>query len=229
MIPLGTQPTDGAESPPRRVVVGLGNPGPRYDGTRHNVGFEVIAELAKRRGLDLERRECNAHWGWDDTATLVAPQTFMNRSGYATRCLRERFGFEAADFLIVYDEVQLPLGNLRLRPKGSPAGHRGMESVLENLGTDGVPRLRLGVAGPDGPPPGGDALVCFVLEPFDEDEAEAVQAMIQRAADACETWIREGVEAAMQQFNGRPPSSTSVAAASAAATEETAAANRSGT
>lgn len=206
MIPLGTQPSAGPESPPRRVVVGLGNPGPRYDGTRHNVGFEVIEELAKRRGLALQRRECNAHWGWDGSATLVAPQTFMNRSGYTARCLRERFGFEADDFLIVYDEVQLPLGSLRLRAKGSPAGHRGMESVLENLGTDAVPRLRLGVAGAEGPPPGGEALVRFVLEPFAADEAAAVQAMIQRAADACEMWIREGVEPAMQQFNGRPPS-----------------------
>lgn len=217
---MGTQPSTGPESPPRRVVVGLGNPGSRYDGTRHNVGFEVIAELAKRRGMALERRECNAHWGWDGSVTLVAPQTFMNRSGYSTRCLRERFGFEAEDFLIVYDEVQLPLGNLRLRPKGSPAGHRGMESVLENLGTDTVARLRLGVAGPEGPPPGGDALVRFVLEPFAEDEAAQVQAMIQRAADACETWIRDGVEPAMQQFNGRPPSPPDSAAEDDAATKD---------
>lgn len=196
---------DRAVRPPRRLVVGLGNPGARYDGTRHNVGFAVIERLAERRGIRLDRRDCNVHWGWDDELALVAPQTFMNRSGFATRCLRERFAFEPVDFLIVYDEVHLPLGQLRLRPKGSPAGHRGMESVIENLGSDEVPRLRLGVSSSDGPPQGGEALVRFVLEPFEAVDRGAVTAMVARAADACELWVAEGVEAAMQRFNGPPP------------------------
>lgn len=198
-----------AERPPRRVIVGLGNPGSRYVGTRHNVGFEVVETLAKRRSIALEQRDCNAHWGWDESLTLMVPQTYMNRSGYAARCLRERYTFEPADFLIVYDEVHLPLGNLRLRPKGSPAGHRGMESVLENLGSDLVPRLRLGVGAASGPPEGGEALVRFVLEPFAEDEEAVVAAMVERAADACEMWVRQGVEAAMQGFNGPAAATTS--------------------
>ncbi len=201
----------------KRWILGLGNPGARYAATRHNVGFRVVEELARRRGVALAGRECNALVAERaagaspaPSATpapplvLAAPQTYMNRSGHSARCLSERHGLAAEDLLVVYDEVHLPLGALRLRRRGSPAGHRGMESVLENLGTDRVPRLRLGVAGEGGTPDGAD-LVEFVLEPFAEGELERVEAMIQRAADACETWAAGGVEAAMQRFNGPPP------------------------
>lgn len=125
----------------------------------------------------------------------------MNRSGYAARCFVERHGLGPSSVLVVYDEVNLPLGRLRLRKSGSPAGHRGLESILENLRTDQVPRLRLGVSGPDGPP-AGEELVEFVLSPFPPEDNEAVEAMIRRAADACECWLREGAEAAMNRFNG---------------------------
>lgn len=186
---------------PPRVVLGLGNPGERYAATRHNVGFRVVEEIARRRGIRLAAGECNSRVGWDGELMLAAPQTYMNRSGYAARCLVERHGFAADGILVVYDEVHLPLGRLRLRRRGSPAGHRGMESVLENLGSDGVARLRLGVA-PEGGSPGGDELVEFVLAPFDAGEEETVAEVVRRAADACEAWAREGVEAAMQKFNG---------------------------
>jgi PTH1 family peptidyl-tRNA hydrolase len=125
----------------------------------------------------------------------------MNRSGYAVRCLAERHGLEPPDLLVVYDEVSLPLGKLRLRPGGSPGGHRGMESVVENLRTDGVPRLRLGCAGEAGAP-GGEELVDYVLSPFRAEERRAADEMVERAADACEAWLRDGIEAAMNQFNG---------------------------
>ena len=191
----------------RRVILGLGNPGERYAATRHNVGFRVVEELARRRGLRLVSGECNCELGkasargQEDSLFLVAPQTYMNRSGYAARCLAERHEIEAQDFLVVYDEIHLPVGKLRLRRRGSPAGHRGMESVIENLGTDRVPRLRLGVSGDDEPAP-GEELVDFVLSPFDDDEIEAVDAMIVRAAEACEAWVTDGIDTAMQQFNG---------------------------
>jgi len=185
-----------------RFVVGLGNPGPEYAATRHNVGFRVIEALARRRGIRLDRRECRSDLGWDDVLALAAPQTYMNRSGYAARCLCDRYGVEPDALLVVYDEVHLPLGTLRLRGKGSPAGHRGMESVIENLATDEVPRLRLGVAPEDGPPAGGEDLVEFVLSPFAPGEEPTVTAMVQRAAEACETWAREGIEAALR-LNGR--------------------------
>ena len=182
------------------LILGLGNPGERYRGTRHNVGFLVVEELARRWGVRLDRRECNAIVGGEEIL-LAQPQTYMNRSGWAARCLLESHGLDPAGVLVVYDEVALPLGRLRLRKSGSPGGHRGLESVIENLRTDQVPRLRLGVSPEDGPPRGED-LVEFVLAPFPPDQREAVGAMVSRAADCCELWLREGAEAAMAKFNG---------------------------
>lgn len=132
---------------------------------------------------------------------LAQPQTYMNRSGYAARCLVERHGFAPSGLLVVFDDVHLPLGRLRLRRSGSPGGHRGMESVVESLQSDEMPRLRLGVAAEAGAPAGGDELVDFVLAPFAGEERAAVDAMIRRAADACETWLAAGIEAAMNAFN----------------------------
>jgi peptidyl-tRNA hydrolase, PTH1 family len=128
---------------------------------------------------------------------LAKPQTYMNRSGFAARCLVERRGLATDDLLVVYDEVALPLGRVRLRPSGGPAGHRGIESVLGELRTGDVCRLRLGIA-PEEPPAD---LVDFVLAPFAADEEEAA-AMVIRAADACEMWLGEGAQAAMNRFNG---------------------------
>lgn len=186
-----------------RLVLGLGNPGAEYRDTRHNVGFRVVEELARRWGLPVDRVECNAlvGGGVDGRPLLAEPQTYMNRSGHAARCLLERHGLEPAQILVVYDELNLPLGRLRLRRSGSPAGHRGLESILENLRTDEVPRLRLGIA-PEAGTPTGEGLPDFVLAPFTADEQESVDAMIRRAADACEAWAAEGVEAAMNRFNG---------------------------
>jgi PTH1 family peptidyl-tRNA hydrolase len=194
-----------------RVIVGLGNPGEEYRDTRHNLGFRVVETLARRRGVPMTEVECNSRVGRAGSGgaggeeaggvVLVMPQTYMNRSGYALRCLAERHGYEAAGTLVVYDEVALPLGRLRMRPGGSPAGHRGLESVVENLRTAEIPRLRLGCAGEDGPPP-GDELVDYVLSPFGADETEIAEEMIERAADACEAWIADGIEAAMNRYNG---------------------------
>ncbi|HSK76536.1 MAG TPA: aminoacyl-tRNA hydrolase [Thermoanaerobaculia bacterium] len=189
-----------------RLILGLGNPGETYRDTRHNVGFRVVEELARRSAIPIGTVECNSLVGRlsgdpEGEVLLVQPQTYMNRSGYAARCFVERLEIEPASVLVVYDEINLPLGKLRLRRSGSPAGHRGLESVIENLRTALVPRLRLGVAGPDGPP-AGEELVDFVLAPFAEGEKEAVEEMIRRAADACETWWKEGVEAAMNRHNG---------------------------
>lgn len=189
-----------------RLILGLGNPGETYRDTRHNVGFRVVEELARRFAAPVTTVECNSLVGRlsgepDGEVLLVKPQTYMNRSGYAARCFVERLEIEPASVLVVYDEINLPLGKLRLRRSGSPAGHRGLESVIENLRTAEVSRLRLGIAGPDGPPP-GETLPDFVLSPFADDEKEAVEEMIRRAADACETWWKEGVEAAMNRHNG---------------------------
>ena len=165
----------------------------------------MVAELARRRGVRLGEKtgeECNALVGRDGDLLLAQPQTYMNRSGHSAHCLVERHGFSPEEILVVYDDVNLPLGRLRLRRAGSPGGHRGMESIAEGLRTDQVPRLRLGVAGEGGPPPGGDELVEFVLAPFATEEKPAIEEMVGRAADACEVWLAAGIEAAMQGFNG---------------------------
>ena len=200
-----------------RLILGLGNPGDEYRATRHNAGFRVVEELARRWGARLDRLECNALTASVETPAsvlLAKPQTYMNRSGFAARCLVELHGLDPGAVLVVYDEINLPFGRLRLRRGGSPAGHRGMESILENLRTDQVPRLRLGIGVPDGASAGagegggagaGDAqgagLVDFVLSPFAPGEEAAAAEMALRAADACEVWLREGIDAAMQRFN----------------------------
>jgi PTH1 family peptidyl-tRNA hydrolase len=196
-----------------RLILGLGNPGEEYRDTRHNVGFRVVEELARRWHLALDRLECNALTahaslpgdtaGEGSSAVLLAkPQTYMNRSGHAAHCFAERYELDPASVLVVYDEVNLPLGKLRLRRSGSPAGHRGLESILESLRTAEVPRLRLGVAPLGDTRPPGEELADFVLSPFAENEREETEAMIHRAADAVEVWLRDGADAAMGKFNG---------------------------
>jgi peptidyl-tRNA hydrolase, PTH1 family len=198
------------------LVLGLGNPGEEYAATRHNAGFRVIDELARRFGVRVERVDCNALTVRVElpapaapavpaapSVLLAKPQTYMNRSGYAARCLVERHGISPAAVLVVYDEVNLPLGRLRLRRSGSPAGHRGIESILENLRSDQVARLRIGIApDPAAAAVGGEELADFVLAPFAPAEEEALAPVVQSAADACEIWLREGIDAAMNRFNG---------------------------
>lgn len=184
----------------RKLVLGLGNPGERYRATRHNLGFEVVGELARRRGWLLEQRQCRTLVAGDASLMVGQPQTYMNRSGFALRCLVELHGFATTDVLVVYDDVALELGRLRLRPAGSPAGHRGMESVVESLRTQEVPRLRLGIA-PAEQPLASEQLADFVLAPFAPGERTAVADMLARAADAAEAWIAEGIGPAMNRFN----------------------------
>lgn len=191
-----------------RLILGLGNPGEEYRATRHNAGFRVVEELARRRGARLDLLECNSliarlegAGSAPDPVLLAKPQTYMNRSGFAARCLVERHAIAPEAILVVYDEVNLPLGRIRLRRSGSPAGHRGIESILENLRTDQIARLRLGIADPE-QPIAGDALVDFVLAPFAAAEEETLAPVLLRAADACEAWLEDGIETAMNRFNG---------------------------
>lgn len=183
------------------MIVGLGNPGREYEDTRHNLGFRVVARLAERWQTSLGRLECNALLAESTEALLVVPQTYMNRSGYAVRCLVESRKVDPGDILVVYDDVNLPLGRLRLRPSGGPGGHRGMESIVQSLQTEEIPRLRLGIAPPELEMSGED-LVEFVLEAFDADEKETIEELIETAADACESWLQEGNEPTMNRFNG---------------------------
>jgi peptidyl-tRNA hydrolase, PTH1 family len=190
-----------------KAIVGLGNPGAQFKGTRHNVGFAVLDELAKRASLEFESAPADAlmaRWRRPDEAVLlVKPLTYMNLSGPAIGELCRYFKIELADLLVVVDEVQLPLGKLRARARGSAGGHNGLKSVIAHLG-DNYARLRLGVGR-------GDArrdLADHVLARFDKDEAADAERMIQRAADAAETFITSGIAAVMNQYNGGDPATT---------------------
>jgi peptidyl-tRNA hydrolase, PTH1 family len=190
-----------------KAIVGLGNPGAKYAATRHNVGFGVVDELARRAGVDFEAAPADALMArWrrpDDVILLVKPLTFMNNSGQAIGDLARYFKIEVADLLVVVDEVQLPLGRIRARARGSAGGHNGLKSAIAHLG-DQFARLRLGVGR-------GDArrdLADHVLSRFDTDEAAEVERMIARAADAADTFIASGIEAVMNGYNGGDPATT---------------------
>jgi len=198
-----------------KAIFGLGNPGPRYAGTRHNIGFAVVDELARRGAVAFESAPADAlvaKWrqrreglpGVDtaggDVVLLVKPLTFMNESGQAVGELARYFKIEVPDLLIVVDDVQLPLGKLRARARGSAGGHNGLKSIIAHLG-DEFPRLRVGVGR-------GETrrdLVDHVLSRFETDEREDAGRMTLRAADAAETFITSGIAAVMNTFNGGDP------------------------
>ncbi len=188
-----------AEAVSIRLVAGLGNPGREYEGTRHNAGFMVIDRLAARLGLDLKFSAAwQTLWGRSgDGCIFLKPMTFMNASGRAVRACTGFYKIEATQTLIVYDDLALPLGQLRLRQNGSSGGQNGMESVIEHLGTSEVPRLRVGIgaAGRE------RSMVDHVLGTFTRAERDSLDGAIDRAADAVEHARRHGVEAAMNLFN----------------------------
>lgn len=182
-----------------KAIVGLGNPGNEYKRTRHNVGFEVIDELAKRWRVDLKsswRRHARLANVKDRDALLAQPQTFMNLSGTAVAGLMAFYKVHPADVLVVVDEVQLPLGKLRLRPSGSAGGHNGLKSVIGMIGAE-FPRLRIGIGR------GNQEwdLSDHVLSRFAAEEAPVVERVVKRAADAVELFVSEGVLAAMNRYN----------------------------
>ncbi|AKJ64435.1 aminoacyl-tRNA hydrolase [Kiritimatiella glycovorans] len=187
-----------------KAVIGLGNPGPRYSGTRHNAGFEVLDELAQRLGVAFRRKwrlksDLAEAPGFDQPVWLVKPRTLMNRSGEAATAVLRRSPAEMQDLLLVYDDLALDLGRIRVRPGGSAGGHNGVRSVAAALGAQDVPRLRIGV----GPRPPGADQVAYVLGRFTPDEREVMNEVRGRAADAVEAVLRDGVEAAMNAHNGR--------------------------
>jgi len=184
-----------------KLIVGLGNPGSQYLGTRHNVGFEVVDEVAVRRELAFESGPAEAvvarERGPGSRLMLVKPLTFMNLSGRAVGHLSRYFRISVDDVLIVTDDVNLPLGRLRARARGSDGGHNGLRSVIGEFGTENVARLRVGVGRGDG----RLDLADHVLSRFQDDEVEMIRLAIRRAADAAEAYEREGIAAVMDRFN----------------------------
>jgi PTH1 family peptidyl-tRNA hydrolase len=182
-----------------KLIVGLGNPGRKYAGTRHNIGFDVLDRLAERHRLDWESAPAEAMMAkWRAAGALLAkPLTFMNLSGHAVGDVLRFFKVDLADLLIVVDEVQLEVGRLRARPEGSAGGHNGLKSVIAQLGTEKFARLRIGVGR-------GDArrdLADHVLAAFDPEERAVVVETVDRAADAVELFISEGIGSVMNRFN----------------------------
>jgi PTH1 family peptidyl-tRNA hydrolase len=183
-----------------KLVVGLGNPGARYRRTRHNLGFRVVDRLGERWGVGIGGRRHEAELGEASFArnrvVLAKPLTFMNLSGESVARLRRAYRCTPADILAVYDELDLPFGRIRVRGGGGPGGHRGTVSLIETLGRE-FPRVRIGI----GRPPGGADPSEFVLEEFTAEESERLDGIIDRAADAVESWIEHGLEPTMGTFN----------------------------
>jgi PTH1 family peptidyl-tRNA hydrolase len=184
-----------------KLLVGLGNPGPQYRNTRHNVGFQVLDEVARRHGVTGWREAFQALTARTVTGgqpTLLAkPLTFMNLSGDAIGALSRFYKIDPADMLIVLDEAALPLGRLRARRSGTAGGHNGLKSLIEQLGTEELPRLRIGVGR-------GDLardLADHVLARFEPGERESMAAAVLRAADAAEMFVIDGIERVMNEFN----------------------------
>jgi PTH1 family peptidyl-tRNA hydrolase len=187
-----------------KLIVGLGNPGPEYEATRHNLGFMLIDRLFERAGGRRFRDEANAKVAEVTLARervmLAKPQTFMNLSGNSVRPLLERYGGgDVANLLVASDEAALPFGMIRVRPGGSAGGQKGLKSIIERLGTQEFARLRLGVR-PDHPL---TDLSSFVLSPIPKRDRELLDRVLDRAADAVEVILGEGVERAMALFNER--------------------------
>jgi peptidyl-tRNA hydrolase, PTH1 family len=191
-----------------KLIVGLGNPGRKYEGTRHNVGFEVANLIAERHHADWEMAPRGieamvARWRVAN-AVLAKPLTFMNLSGPAVNALLQFYKIELPDLLVVVDEVHLALGRLRARAAGSAGGHNGLQSLIESLGTTGFARLRVGVGR-------GDArrdLADHVLSRFDAGERSVVTQSVARAADAVEMFVDEGIATAMNRFNRKEDAET---------------------
>ena len=186
-----------------RLVVGLGNPGDGYAATRHNVGFQVVARLAKRARLEFGTKAAESRIAEGALAgvkiAIARPQTFMNDSGRAVAKLLDRYRLGLDALLVVYDDIDLPLGKVRLRESGGPGTHNGMRSIVGEVG-EAFARLRLGVAPADPDAEVGD-LADYVLRPFAADERAAADEMLQRATEAAEVAVRDGVRRAMDRFN----------------------------
>jgi len=184
-----------------KLVVGLGNPGKKYERTRHNLGFSVVDHIACHNAVSVRKKLCDAlvgEWPVDgEKILLVKPQTYMNHSGESVRALLRKFHASTEDLVVVYDDLDLPFGRIRIRPKGSAGGHRGMISIMESLAQAPFFRVRVGI----GRPPQGVDSTDYVLEPFGAQEKRGLGEVIARASEAVVVLLEKGGQRAMEQFN----------------------------
>ena len=199
-------PEDGNEEPEKdgermKIIIGLGNPGTRYAGSRHNTGFRVITELSDRHGIRVntsrQKGLCGNGIIGGQKVMLVMPQTYMNNSGECAGPIVDYFNIPLEDVLVIYDDIALDVGQIRVRGKGSAGGHNGMKSLIAHLGSGDFPRVRVGIGAK---PPQMD-LADYVLGHFPEEELTLIRKSVKAAADAAETWVSDGIEAAMNRYN----------------------------
>jgi len=186
-----------------KLIVGLGNPGPRYQNSRHNFGFLVIDKLAGLYGIDLDRKDFETHWGKGKlegiSVLLAKPQTFMNLSGIAVRQLAGFFRIELSDVMVVHDDLDLPFATIRLKEGGGHGGHRGLMSIEDHLGDSGFKRVRLGI----GRPCEQMAPEHYVLQPFSKEEEKILPEILERACGAIKAVLTEDMQKAMSQYHSR--------------------------
>ncbi|MDR1693423.1 MAG: aminoacyl-tRNA hydrolase [Oscillospiraceae bacterium] len=180
------------------IIAGLGNPGERYDQTRHNAGFWTVDELASRRGIKVKKLKFHGVYATDGNLLLLKPQTFMNLSGQSVRDACAFYKIPPERLIVIYDDVSLPPGKIRLRPTGSDGGHNGIKDILYHIQTDSFPRVKIGV----GPPPPEVPLADWVTGILPQPDRKPILDAVPRAADAAEWILRHGIEAAMNRFNG---------------------------
>lgn len=186
-----------------KLIVGLGNPGPRYDKTRHNIGFDILSAFADRHFFPAARSRFEGlvtdHLIDGEKVILLAPQTYMNASGRSIRQCVDFYKVDHDDVMVVVDDMNLDVGRMRVRVSGSAGGQKGLADTIQHLGTDRIARLRVGV----GRPPGRMAASDYVLQRFSDADRQLVDVCVQEAADGLEVWIRDGIEKAMNLLN--PP------------------------
>lgn len=187
-----------------KLVVGLGNPGKKYERTRHNLGFMIVDQIARQNQVAIKERLCDTlvgEWSSDEEKVVLAkPQTYMNHSGESVRALLGHFGSAPEDLIVIYDDLDLPFGRIRIRPSGGAGGHHGVLSITENLAGGQFYRVRVGI----GRPPDGVDPVDFVLADFTSPEVGQLNEVISRASEAVVSLLREGGQRAMEQYNRAP-------------------------
>ena len=196
-----SEPEDDGQQ--RKLVVGLGNPGRKYKETRHNVGFDVVAKVAKNHFADGVKKKFKGEVAdirvKDYQVVVLCPETFMNASGSSVKPAADFYKIKPSDVLVVCDDFALDLGRLRFRPKGSSGGQKGLGDIIRCLGTDEVPRLRVGI----GKPPDSWDIADYVLSKFRKDEQTDIEIAINVAADAVADWVTNGVSFCMNKYNGK--------------------------